>query len=99
MPIKTSRRARLWAGYRNATLGLFAAGCLASASGAESATTNPPTNRPIPVHILAGYGTNMTVRGTNWLAGDKFFPDGETIERPDIAIATGTNTEIGRAHV
>jgi len=57
---------------------------------AQSSATS--TNLPIPVHILAGFGTDMTIGGTTWLASGKFFPDGETIERPDITIATSTNT-------
>jgi hypothetical protein len=58
----------------------------------ESTAAATSTNRPIPVCILAGYGANKTIAGTNWLAGDKFFPDGDVIERPDISIATSTNT-------
>jgi hypothetical protein len=61
-------------------------------TAAASATSATSTNRPIPVHILAGYGADKTVAGTNWLAGDKFFPDGDVIERPDITIVINTNT-------
>jgi Malectin domain len=69
--------------------GSSAAPATTAAPGAASVTA---TNRPIPVHILAGYATDMTVSGTNWLASGQFFPDGQTIERPDINIATNANT-------
>jgi hypothetical protein len=64
----------------------------APATAAASTASVTSTNRPIPVHILAGYSANKAIAGTNWLAGDKFFADGEVIERPDIAIVTNTNT-------
>jgi hypothetical protein len=63
-----------------------------SAATATSAASVTATNLPIPVHILAGYGADKIIAGTNWIAGDKFFPDGSVIERPDIAIVTNTNT-------
>jgi hypothetical protein len=99
----TSSRARPVAALIAATLVLIASRhrMLAQSAGSStspvtaataSAASATSTNRPIPVHIVAGYGTDMTVQGTNWLAGGKFFPDGETIERPDISIATNTNT-------
>lgn len=61
-------------------------------TAAASAVPATSTNRPIPVHILAGLNANKTIGGTNWIAGDKFFADGEILERPDITIATSTNT-------
>jgi endoglucanase len=59
---------------------------------AASTASVTSTNRPIPVHILAGYSANKTIAGTNWIVGDKFFPDGEILERPDISIVTNANT-------
>jgi endoglucanase len=99
MKNRTSSRAWLVGGLIAATIAPIASSQPVSAQSAGAA---PPalasvasatsTNRPIPVHILAGYSDNKTIGGTNWLAGDKFFPDGQTIERPDISIATNTNT-------
>jgi hypothetical protein len=66
----------------------------AQTSTSSSAT---PTNRPVPVHIIAGYGADKMIAGTNWLAGAKFFPDGEVIERPDITIVT--NSTSGPAYI
>lgn len=63
-----------------------------SATAPASAASVTATNLPVPVHILAGYGADKTIAGTNWVAGDKFFPDGSVIERPDIAIVTNTST-------
>ena len=101
MRIRRALRARLLAGLIATNLALFAGHCRAAAedggasalpgSSGAGVAANSSTNRLVPVHILAGYGTNITVGGTNWLAGDKFFADGDTIERPDIAIAIGTN--------
>ena len=87
MQTRTSSQARPVAGLIALTLALFAGSHPAAAQSAGSST-----NRPIPVHILAGYGADKTIAGTNWLAGDKFFSDGDVIERPDITIATNTNT-------
>jgi endoglucanase len=103
MQNKISSQAWPIAGLITATLALVASSHQAPAqssgtstspatSAAASAASATSTNRPIPVHILAGYSDNKTIGGTNWLAGDKFFPDGQTIERPDISIATNTNT-------
>jgi hypothetical protein len=103
MQNKTSSRAWPVASLFTATLALIASSHLApgqspgastspATTAAASAASATSTNRPIPVHILAGYGANKTIAGTNWLAGDKFFPDGDVIERPDIAIVTNTNT-------
>ncbi len=64
----------------------------AAAPNAASAAPTPSNNRPIPVHIVAGFSTDVTAGGTTWLAGSNFFPDGQTIERPDITIATGAKT-------
>jgi hypothetical protein len=99
MQNKTSSRAWPAAGLFVATVVLIA-NCqqaLAQSSGATPAATTSAasavsTNRPIPVYILAGYSANKTIDGTNWVAGDKFFADGETIERPDITIVTNKNT-------
>jgi endoglucanase len=103
MQNKLSSGAQPLAGLVAATL-MFLAGshqAMAQSSGtstalvstaAASAASATSTNRPIPVHILAGYSDNKTVGGTNWLAGDKFFTDGQILERPDITIATSTNT-------
>ena len=79
--------ARPVAGLIAANIALMA--CSFPAPAQSSATA---TNRPVPVHILAGYGADKSIAGTNWLAGDRFFADGEVIERPDITIATSTNT-------
>ena len=98
-----SSRAWPCAGLIGATLALVAIGhpmpaqsADTSTSPAKSATASAAsvtsTNRPIPVHILAGLNANKTIGGTNWIAGDKFFADGEILERPDITIATSTNT-------
>ena len=87
MQNRTTSRAGLVASLITTTLAV-----IASSHQAPAQSSGTSTNRPIPVHILAGYGSEMTVQGTNWLAGDKFFSDGETIERPDINIATSTNT-------
>jgi endoglucanase len=98
MQNKTSSRAWLVAALITATLSLIAGShpAMAQSAGASPAPTSAAsatsTNRPIPVHILAGYSADKTVGGTNWLAGDKFFPDGQTIERPDISIVTNANT-------
>jgi hypothetical protein len=100
MKNRTSSRARLHAALMAVTIALIASGHSARAQSAGSSTSPAgtaaasatSTNRPIPVHIVAGYGSDMTVQGTNWLAGNKFFPDGETIERPDITIVTNTNS-------
>jgi endoglucanase len=100
MQNKTSSRAWPVAGLIAATIALMGGSNQAPAqsSGTSAATATASaasatsTNRPIPVYILAGYSENKTIAGTNWLAGDKFFPDGQTIERPDITIATSTNT-------
>jgi hypothetical protein len=103
MQNKTSSRAWPVASLITATLALIASSHQApgqspggstspATTAAASAASATSTNRPIPVHILAGYGANKTIAGTNWLAGDKFFPDGDVIERPDIAIVTNTNT-------
>ena len=75
------------AGLVAATVALVASSYPAAAQSSATAT-----NRPVPVHILAGYGADKMVAGTNWLAGDKFFADGEVLERPDITITTSTNT-------
>jgi hypothetical protein len=86
------------AGLITATLVLFATNpqvpAQSSGTSAAPATTASAstTNCPIPVHILAGYSANKTVGGTNWIVGDKFFPDGQILERPDITIVTSTNT-------
>jgi hypothetical protein len=103
MQIRKSSRTRSFAGIIAATIALIAsnhqvlaqsAGTSTSPATTASASTASvtSTNRPIPVHILAGLGANKTMGGTNWLAGDKFFPDGQTIERPDISIATNSST-------
>ena len=65
---------------------------LAGITPAPGAASAVETNQPVPVHIVAGYSSDMMIQGTNWLAGGKFFPDGDTIERPDITIATNTDT-------
>jgi hypothetical protein len=92
----TSSRSWPAAGLFVATLALIANSYQAPAqSGASPATTAASvtaTNRPIPVHILAGYDADKAVAGTNWLAGDKFFADGQTIDRPGIAIVATTNS-------
>ena len=91
----TSLDARLVAGLLAITLTLAARHPAWAQSGTAPATpaTSPTsTNRPVPIHILAGFGTDLTVGATNWIAGGKFFADGETIERPDINIATNANT-------
>lgn len=82
-----------FAGVITATLAL-AGGQLLAESTPTNATgvATISTNCPIPVHILAGYSDNKTIGGTNWIAGDKFFADGQTLERSDAAIATSTNT-------
>jgi hypothetical protein len=103
MQKKITSRAWPCAGLIVATLALIASSHQApaqsagtSASPAKTAAASvasaTSTNRPIPVYILAGYGANKTIGGTNWLAGDKFFADGYILERPDITIATSTNT-------
>jgi hypothetical protein len=101
MQNKTSSRAWPAAGLFVASLALIANSqqALAQSSGTSpaatvttSATSTASTNRPIPVYILAGYDANKTIRGTNWLAGDKFFADGQILERPDITIVTNANT-------
>src|SRR5579872_6905355 len=63
-----------------------------SSTSRAAAVSSTASNLEIPVHILAGYGTTMKIQGTNWIDGSKFFPDGSTIERPDITIATNANT-------
>jgi Malectin domain len=65
---------------------------VASSYPAPAQSSAAATNCPVPVHILAGYGADKVIAGTNWLAGGKFFADGEVIDRPDITIATSTNT-------
>jgi endoglucanase len=103
MQNNTSSKAWPIAGLIAATLALIASSHQAPAQSAGTSTAPvttatastasvTSTNRPIPVHILAGYSANKAIAGTNWLAGDKFFPDGEILERPDISIATNTNT-------
>jgi hypothetical protein len=93
MQTKTLSRARPFAGLIAATLALVSGSYSALAQSAGAAATSvTSTNRPVPVHILAGYGANKTIAGTNWITGDKLFADGDVIERPDITIATNTNT-------
>jgi hypothetical protein len=72
-----------------------AAAAPAAASMAPAAVSATPASThylTVPVHIVAGYTTNVMVDGVTWLAGDSFFPDGETIERAGIAIVTGPDT-------
>jgi hypothetical protein len=103
MQNRASWRAWLFANFAVATLALAATShqALAQSSGTSpasaatatgSAASVTSTNLPVPVHILAGYGADKTIAGTNWVASDKFFPDGSVIERPDISIVTNTNT-------
>jgi len=89
MKTRTPTRTRSATCLIAATLALTASSQSAPAQAPASAAS---TNLPIPVYIVAGYGTDLKVGDTNWLAGSKFFADGETIERPDITIATNTNT-------
>lgn len=56
------------------------------------AQSSTATNLTIPVHLLAGYGTDMKIQGTDWIDGSKYFADGSTIERPDITIKTNADT-------
>ncbi len=63
-----------------------------STTTAASPAPAASNNRPVPVHIVAGFSTDVNAGGTTWLAGNNFFPDGQTIERPDITIATSANT-------
>ncbi|HZR16584.1 MAG TPA: malectin domain-containing carbohydrate-binding protein [Verrucomicrobiae bacterium] len=94
MQSKTSSRAWPVAGLLTVVLAaLVSTGHQASAqSSGSSATSGANTNRPVPVHILAGYGSDKVIAGTNWITGDKLFADGDVIERPEIAIVTSTNT-------
>jgi endoglucanase len=75
--------------------GLMGAAAVLIASSSQAAdsaaVTNAPAYLPVPVHIIAD-GNRTTNNGVVWLAPDKFFPDGDVIERPGINIATSTNT-------
>ncbi len=64
----------------------------ASASTPAPAPTSETAHLPIPVHILAGYDTDMDLQGVKWIRGSAFFPDGSVIERPDITIETTANS-------
>jgi Malectin domain len=92
MHTKTLSRARSVAGLSAATLALVCGSYSSLAQSAGAAASSASTNRPVPVHILAGYGADKTIAGTNWITGDKLFADGDVIERPDITIVTNTNT-------
>jgi hypothetical protein len=81
---------RTLAGYFVAALLL---GAVCNSGRAQTATaSSTTTNLPIPVHILAGYGTDMKIQDTAWVDGSKYFADGSTIERPDIKVETNANT-------
>jgi hypothetical protein len=93
MQTKTLSQALPVARLIAATLALVCGSHSALAQSAGAATASgTSTNRPVPVHILAGYGADKTIAGTNWITGDKLFADGDVIERPDITIVTNTNT-------
>jgi hypothetical protein len=77
------------AGLVAAAFVLISSSCQAPA--ADSATNAPAPDRPVPVRILAD-GNTTTNNGVVWLAPDRFFPDGDVIERPGIAIVTSSNT-------
>jgi len=102
MPNNSSLKATSVIGLSAALL-LFLVGCETNQSDATAGKT--PQSAPAapagslktstladPVHILAGYGTDMTIQGVKWVDGSKFFADGSTIERPDITIETNANT-------